>query len=135
MNENEIGTLILEAAITLHKKLGPGLMENVYELSLFELLVQKGLHVQRQVPIPIEIEGKYFDKGFRADLLVEGKVLVELKSVAEIIIRHKKQLLTYMKLANIKLGYILNFGAPLMRDGIVRLVHAEDAEGHRDTMI
>ena len=140
MNENEVGTQIVDAAVRLHKKLGSGLMENVYEVILSKLLAEKGLHVQRQVSIPIELEGEYFDKGFRADLFVEGKVIVELKSVDKITDAHKKQLLTYLKLTNIKLGYILNFGAVLMKDGIVRIingvipnhgVHGEDQRSQR----
>ena len=123
MNENEIGSLIVETAVYLHQKLGPGLLESVYEMILFKLLVQKGLKVQRQVSIPIEYEGEYFDEGFRADLFVEGKVIIELKSVEKIAPVHKKQLLTYLKFTNTKLGYILNFGTELMKDGIKRIVN------------
>ena len=123
MNENEIGTHIVDTAVYLHKKLGPGLLESVYEVILSKLLAQKGLHVQRQVSIPIEFEGEHFDEGFRADLFVEGKVIVELKSVEKITDAYKKQLLTYLKLTNIKLGYILNFGAVLMKNGIVRTIN------------
>jgi len=88
-----------------------------------KLLAQKGLHVQRQVSIPIEFEGEHFDEGFRADLFVEGKVIIELKSVEKVIPAHKKQLLTYLKLTNTRLGYILNFGMGLMKDGIERIVN------------
>ena len=123
MNENEIGTIIVDTAVYLHKKLGSGLLENVYEVVLIKLLAQKGLNVQRQVSIPINIDDEHFDEGFRVDIFVEGKVIIELKSVEKIIDAHKKQLLTYMKLANIKLGYILNFGTDLMKDGIVRTIN------------
>ena len=123
MNENEIGSVIIDTAIDLHKKLGPGLLESVYEVVLMKLLVQKGLHVQRQVSIPIEFEGEHFDEGFRADLFVEGKVIIELKSVEKVTPAHKKQLLTYLKLTNTHLGYILNFGMELMKDGIERIVN------------
>ena len=123
MNENEIGTTIIDTAMYLHKKLGPGLLESVYEVILSKLLAQKGLHVQRQVSIPIEFEGEHFDEGFRADLFIEGKVIVELKSVEKTTDAHKKQLLTYLKLTNTKLGYILNFGTELMKDGIVRTIN------------
>ena len=123
MNENEIGTIIIETAIDLHKKLGSGLLETVYEAILVKLLSQKGLHVQRQVMIPIEFEGMHFDEGFRADLFVDGKVIVELKSVEKITSAHKKQLLTYLRLTNTRLGYILNFGMGLMKDGIERIVN------------
>ena len=124
MNENEIGTLIINTAVDLHKKLGPGLLESVYEVILMKLLVKKGLKVQRQVSIPIEYEGEHFDEGFRADLFVEGKVIIELKSVEKVTPAHKKQLLTYLKLTNTHLGYILNFGMGLMKDGIERIVNA-----------
>ena len=120
---NEIGTIIVDTAVNLHKKLGSGLLENVYEVVLTKLLAQKGLYVQRQVSIPINFDGEHFDEGFRVDIFVEGKVIVELKSVEKIIDAHKKQLLTYIKLANVKLGYILNFGTDLMKDGIVRTIN------------
>ena len=123
MDENEIGSIIIDTAVYLHKKLGPGLFESVYETILMRLLTKKGLHVQRQVLVPIEFEGEHFDEGFRIDLFVEGKVILELKSVDKISDVHKKQLLTYLKLTNTKLGYILNFGAKLMKDGIVRTIN------------
>jgi len=123
MNENEIGTIIIDTALYLHKSLGPGLLESVYETILAKLLSKKGLYIQRQVSIPIEFEGEQFDEGFRADLFVEGKVIIELKSTEKITSAHKKQLLTYLKLTNTKLGYILNFGTELMKDGINRIVN------------
>ncbi|MCL1992753.1 MAG: GxxExxY protein [Spirochaetes bacterium] len=123
MKENEIGAVIVDTAVDLHKKLGAGLLETVYEVVLTKLLTQKGLHVQRQVSVPIEFEGEYFDEGFRIDLFVEGKVIIELKSVEKISAAHKKQLLTYLKLTNTKLGFILNFGTELMKDGIERVIN------------
>ena len=123
MNENEIGTLVVDTAVYVHKKLGPGLLESVYEIVLMKQLAKKGLSVQRQVSIPIEFDGEYFDEGFRADLFVEGKVILELKSVEKITPAHKKQLLTYLKLTNTRLGYLLNFGAELMKDGLVRIIN------------
>ena len=123
MNENEIGTSVLDTAVYLHKKLGPGLLESVYEIILVKLLSKKGLYVQRQVAIPVEFEGEHFDEGFRADLFIEGEVIIELKSVEKITDAHKKQLLTYIKLTNTKLGYLLNFGGELMKDGIVRIIN------------
>ena len=123
MKENEIGTIIVDTAVKLHKELGPGLLESVYEVVLSKLLVKKGLHVQRQVSIPIEYAGEYFDEGFRVDLLVEGKVIIEIKSVEKIIPVHQKQLLTYLKLTKTKLGFVLNFGAAVMKDGIDRIVN------------
>jgi len=123
LNENEIGTTVLDVAFDLHKKLGPGLLESVYEAVLAKLLAKKGLHIQRQVSIPIEYEGEHFDEGFRVDLFVEGKVIIELKSVEKITPAHKKQILTYLKLTNTKLGYILDFGAEVMKDGIFRIIN------------
>jgi len=123
MNENEIGDIIVDTAVNLHIDIGSGLLESVYEVILMKLLARKGLSVQRQVSIPIDYEGEHFDEGFRVDLFVEGKVIIELKSVEKINNAHKKQLLTYLKLTNTKLGYILNFGAGLMKDGITRTVN------------
>ncbi|MCL2805176.1 MAG: GxxExxY protein [Treponema sp.] len=126
INENKIGDIIIETALNLHINLGSGLFENVYEVILMKLLAKKGLSVQRQVSIPIEFEGEFFDEGFKVDLFVEGKVIIELKSVEKITDVHKKQLLTYLKLTNTKLGYILNFGAGLMKEGIIRIVNGLD---------
>ena len=123
MNENEIGSLVVDTAVYIHKKLGPGLLESVYETVMMRLLGNNGLHVQRQVSVPIEFEGEYFDEGFRVDLFIEGKVILELKSVEKVNDVHKKQLLTYLKLTNTKLGFILNFGEKLMKDGIVRIIN------------
>ena len=123
MIENEIGDIIIDSAVNLHKEIGSGLLESVYEVVLMKRLIKKGLSVQRQVSIPIEFDGERFDEGFRVDLFIEGKVIVELKSVGKITDAHKKQLLTYLKLSNTKLGYILNFGAGLMKDGIIRTVN------------
>jgi len=122
-SENEIGDIIIDTAVNLHIDLGSGLLESVYEVILMKLLAKKGLSVQRQVSIPIEFEGEHFDEGFRVDLFIEGKVIIELKSVEKISEAHKKQLLTYLKLTNTKLGYILNFGAGLMKAGIIRIVN------------
>ena len=123
MDENEISSIIVDTAVNLHKRLGPGLLENVYEIVLLKLLTNKGLHVQRQVSIPIEVEGEHFDEGFRVDLFVEGKVIIELKSAEKIADVHKKQLLTYLRLTDTKLGFILNFGAEMMKDGIARIIN------------
>ena len=123
MNENEIGDIIIDTAVNLHIKLGSGLLESVYEVVLMKLLTQKGLSVQRQVSVPIEFEGERFDEGFRVDLFIEGKVIIEIKSVEKISPVHNKQLLTYLKLTNTKVGYLLNFGAALMKEGIVRIIN------------
>ncbi len=123
MTENEIGRIVVNTAIRLHQDLGPGLLESVYEAILAKLLTQQGLHVQRQVGIPIEYNGERFEEGFRADIIVEGKVILELKSVERLNPVHKKQLLTYLKLTQLKLGYVLNFGEELMKTGIVRIIN------------
>ena len=123
MNENEIGTIIVDSAVYMHQKLGPGLLETVYEVILANLLAKKGLSVQRQISIPIDFDGEHFDEAFRADMFVEGKVIIELKSVEKLNPAHKKQLLTYLRLTNTKLGYLLNFGSELMKDGIVRIIN------------
>ena len=123
MKENEIGTVVVESAIALHRELGPGLLETVYEVALAHGLKQRGLEVERQVPIPIEYQGLKFNEGFRADIIVSRRVILELKSVETLSAVHKKQLFTYLKLTGCKLGYLLNFGAALMKDGIKRIVN------------
>ena len=125
IHENKIGDILIDAAVYIHKKLGPGLLESVYEIILSKLLTKKGLIVQRQVCIPMEFEEEYFAEGFRVDLFIEGKVIVELKSVEKIIPVHKKQLLTYLRLTDTKVGYILNFGACFMKDGISRIINGK----------
>jgi GxxExxY protein len=123
MHENEIGAVVVDCAVTLHQDLGRGLLETVYEATLARVLERRGLSVQRQIAVPIEYEGETFAEGFRADLIVEGKVLLELKSVERVTPAHKKQLLTYLRLTGLKLGYLLNFGEALMRDGITRTIN------------
>ena len=123
MTENEIGTICIEAAIQVHRELGPGLLESVYEIVLAHELTQRGLHVERQVPITIAYKGMVFEESFRADLLVAGKVIIELKSVEMVSRAHRKQIQTYWRLTGMKLGYLLNFGEALMKDGIVRAVN------------
>ena len=125
MNENEIGDILIDTAFYLHKNLGSGLYESVYETVLAKLLSKKGLHVQRQVAVPIEFEGEHFDEGFRLDLFIERKVIVELKSIEKITDTHKKQLLTYLKLTGTRIGYILNFGNALMKEGIIRIINGK----------
>ncbi len=123
MTENEIGKLIVDSAITVHRELGPGLLESVYEVILEHELQHRGLGVERQVRISIELRGIKFDEAFRADIIVEGKVVVELKSVEQVTPAHKKQLLTYLRLSGFKLGFLLNFGEALMKRGITRAVN------------
>ena len=123
MHENEIGSVVVDCAVTLHQDLGPGLLETVYEVTLARALERRGLGVQQQVIVPIKYEGETFTEGFRADLIVESKVLLELKSVERVTPAHRKQLLTYLRLTGLKLGYLLNFGEALMRDGITRTIN------------
>jgi GxxExxY protein len=123
MDENQIGKIVVDAAIRVHRGLGHGLLESVYEIVLSHELSQRGLSVARQVPIAITYRDQRFDEGFRADIVVEGRVILELKSTKAMNDAHKKQLLTYLRLAGMKLGYLLNFSSPLMRDGIVRTVN------------
>ena len=123
MTENEIAKEVVDAAFHIHTKLGPGLLGSVYEVVLAAVLRKRGLRVERQVPVPIRFEDLTFDEGFRADLIVEGKVILELKSVEETAPVHKKQVITYLRLADKRLGLLINFGAPLIKDGITRLVN------------
>lgn len=125
MTENEIGTIVVDCAIRIHKALGPGLLEVVYEAILVRQLEKAGLITQRQVVVPINFEGMTFDEGFRADIIVGGKVILELKSTETVHPVHKKQLLTYLKLTGLKLGYLLNFGDELMKNGITRIINGE----------
>jgi len=123
VNENEIGTMVIEAAIEVHRELGPGLLETVYEIVLARELEDRGLKVKRQVTVPIEYKGIRFDAAFRADMVVEDKVIVELKSIEQASASHKKQVQTYLRLTGCKLGYLLNFGEVLMKCGITRCVN------------
>jgi len=123
MTENEIAKIVVDAAFQIHKGMGPGLLESVYEIVLAHALQRRGLKVERQVPVAIVFDGIGFDEGFRADLIVEDKVIIELKSVEKIIPVHKKQLLTYLRLTDKKLGLLINFGSELIRDGISRVVN------------
>ncbi|MDD2237193.1 MAG: GxxExxY protein [Kiritimatiellae bacterium] len=121
--EDEIGSIVVDCAVKIHKELGPGLLESVYEVVMAYELSQRGLRVERQVPIRIRYHDIVFEEGFRADLIVEGKVLIELKSVEEVNKAHKKQVLTYFKLTDYRLGFLLNFGEALMKDGISRIMN------------
>lgn len=123
MTENQIGTIVVDAAIALHRVLGPGLLESVYELTLSHELQKRGLTVERQIPIPIVYDGLRFDEGFRADIVVNDLVILELKSIVAITPVHRKQLQTYLRLSGKKLGFLLNFGEAVMKAGIVRAVN------------
>ncbi|XOV69929.1 MAG: GxxExxY protein [Verrucomicrobiota bacterium] len=123
MKENEIGTAVVEASIRIHRELGPGLLESVYEIVLAHDLKERGFKVERQVTVPLKYRGLEFDVAFKADLVVNDLVIVELKSVEAINNAHLKQLQTYLKLMNLRLGYLLNFGEALMKDGIRRVAN------------
>jgi GxxExxY protein len=123
MTENEIAKVIVDTAFQIHKRLGPGLLETVYEVVLAHGLKRRGLKTERQVPVSIVFEGLTFDEGFRADVIVEDKVIVELKSIEKVLPVHKKQLLTYLRLSDKRLGLLINFGSELIRDGISRVVN------------
>lgn len=120
---NSISGAIVDAAFHIHRTLGPGLLESVYEVVLAHELEKRGLRIERQKPVPIEFEGIRFEEGFRADLIVEDCVIVELKSVEELSRVHSKQLLTYLRLLDYRLGLLINFGAPVIKDGIRRIVN------------
>ena len=115
MTENDIGRIVVDAAVAVHWEVGPGLLESVYEVILAHELGQPGLSVKRQVPIPIHHKQMTFEEAFRADLVVEDRIIIELKSVEQVSQAHKKQLLTYLRLTGCKLGFLLNFGEALMK--------------------
>jgi len=123
MTENEIATIVVDSAYRVHVALGPGLLESVYEVALSHEIEKRGLKAERQVAVPLEYDGIRFDKGFRADIFVEEEVIVELKAVEKVLPVHKKQVLTYLRLTNSRLGLLINFGAPLIKDGITRIVN------------
>jgi len=123
MTENEIAREIVDAAYKIHVALGPGLLESVYEIVLEYELKKRGLKVVRQVSMPVVYETVKLAEGYRADMLVGDKVIVELKSVEEVSSMHKKQLLTYLRLADKRLGLLINFGEALMKRGISRVVN------------
>lgn len=123
MTENEIAKEVVDAAYKIHTKLGPGLLESVYEVVLAYELEKRGMKVSRQQGIPVVYENVRLEEGFRADLIVGDKVIIELKSVETVHPVHKKQLLTYLRLTNKHLGLLINFGAFLIKDGISRVVN------------
>jgi GxxExxY protein len=114
---------IVDCALRIHRALGPGLLESVYEAVLSKALQKRGLRVERQKPIRFEYDGMNFEEGFRADLIVEGCVIVELKSVEVIGPVHGKQVLTYLRLARLPVGLLINFGAPTLKEGLHRIVN------------
>lgn len=123
MSENPISKEIIDSCFKIHTSLGPGLFESIYENILAYELNQKGFYVETQKPINVEWKGVVFENGFRADLIVEKKVLIELKSVETLSRAHYKQVITYLKLTNLKLGLLINFNESLMKEGIRRIIN------------
>jgi GxxExxY protein len=121
--ENDISREVVDAAYHLHSDLGPGLLETVYEVALAHDLMKRGFAVKRQEAVRIKYDGITFEEGFRADLIVDDCVIIELKSIESLAPVHGKQLLTYLRLTGMKLGLLINFGAPLIKEGIVRVVN------------
>jgi len=123
VNHNEVSGAIVDAGIQVHQRLGPGLLESVYQSVLAYELRNRGLNVETQVAIPVDWDKLHIEVGFRADMVVEDLVIVELKSLEHVADAHKKQLLTYLKVSGKKLGLLINFGAPLFKEGLTRIVN------------
>ena len=123
--ENVLAKEIVDAAFKIHSSLGPGLLESVYEVVLAHELQSRGLRVERQRAVPLVYNKIIFEEGFRADLIVNEKVLVEIKSVEDLAPVHSKQVLTYLRLTELKLGLLINFGAPYFKDGIERIINGK----------
>jgi iron complex transport system substrate-binding protein len=123
MELDDISGAIVDSSMRIHRDLGPGLLESVYEVVLASALVRRGLQVERQKPIHFEYDGFVFVEGFRADLVVEEQVIVELKSVERLAPVHCKKLLTYLRLTNKRVGLLVNFGAPTLKEGLHRIVN------------
>jgi len=130
MTENAIAKEIVDAAFRIHTTLGPGLLESVYQTVLAYELGRRGLRTMSQQPIPVVYENVRIDTGFRADLVVEDKVIVEIKSVELLAPVHRKQLLTYLRLADKRLGLLINFQVALIKDGITRMVNGLEDDSH-----
>jgi GxxExxY protein len=133
MTHNELSGIIIDTALQIHRKLGPGLLESVYAVVLAHELRKRGLHVEREVSIPVYWDNIEMEVGFRADLIVEGLVLVELKSVELVHPVWKKTLLTYLRLADKRLGLLINFGEELLKDGLVRVANGLKEEHHAES--
>ena len=119
----ELSAIVVDCGFKLHVEAGPGLLETVYEVVLAKMLADQGLVVKRQVPVPIRLMGMTFEEGFRADIIVEDRLLIELKSVENLLPVHSKQVLTYLRLLKLPLGLLINFGAATFKDGCKRIVN------------
>jgi GxxExxY protein len=123
ITENELTGIVVDCCFKIHSTLGPGLFESVYEEALSYELKKRDVHFERQIEIPVMYESVMMNVGFRADIIVDNRVIVELKSVETVLPVHKKQLLTYLKLTDLKLGLLINFNVNLIKDGIIRLAN------------
>jgi len=123
MTYNDLSGMILEVAIDVHRRLGPGLLESVYQTILAHELIKRGLNVRKEEPIPLIWDNLRFDIGFRADLIVNDLILIELKSIEELAAVHKKQVLTYLRITGLKLGLLINFGEETLKDGMKRIIN------------
>jgi len=123
MNVEEVSSVVVDTAFHLHRDLGPGLLESVYEAVLARMLEERGLRVERQVSVAFDFNGMHFDEGLRVDLLVDDCLVIELKSVEKLAPVHAKQLLTYLRLLNLPVGLLINFGAATFKEGIRRVVN------------
>ncbi|MFA5834233.1 MAG: GxxExxY protein [Bacteroidota bacterium] len=122
-NLNRISKTILDACITVHREMGPGLLESIYELCLLDELQQRGLVVASQVSIPLRFKGKELSKDFRIDILVENEIVLEIKAVDILLPVHEAQIISYLKLTDKRLGFLINFNVPLLKNGFKRFVH------------
>ena len=120
---DDITGAVVDAAVNIHKELGPGLLESVYEVILARALERRGFQVERQKPIRFEYDGMVFEEGFRTDLLIENRVVVELKSVEHLAPVHSKQLLTYIRLMHLPVGLLINFGGDTLKEGLRRIIN------------
>ena len=134
-DKEELARIVVDCGFRLHKELGPGLLESVYEVVMHKMLEDEGLAVKRQFPVPIRVFGLDFEEGFRADLIVEDALLIELKSLSQLSPVHSKQVLTYLRLLNLPLGLLMNFGAATFKEGVKRIVNGPQDFTHSRLLI
>lgn len=127
-NVEEIAAIAVDCGLAMHRKMGPGLLESAYETVLAHMLERRGMSVARQVMVPITFDGLFIDQGFRADIIVDGRLLIELKSIERLAPVHSKQVLTYLRFLDLPLGLLMNFSCELFKDGLRRIVN-----NHRET--
>lgn len=125
MGEDDLVTAVLGIALRIHRAVGPGLLESAYEAILADQLLRSGFKVERQKPIAVSFEHTIIDAGFRADLIINEKLLIELKSVERLMPIHGKQVLTYLRFTNLRLGLLINFNVPLLKEGIKRIINPD----------